>query len=98
MTRPSSLERAFELARSGKYPSIDQIKRRLKSEGLNQDQIDGPVLRRQLRDAIADAALTPPLSNAPLSNAERPASAVAGRERIGSADRDLRTPRFVPER
>ena len=79
MKRPSSLERAFELARGGKYPSIDQIKQKLKSEGLNQDQIDGPVLRRQLRDAIAHAALTPPLSNAPLSNSEKPASANCGR-------------------
>jgi hypothetical protein len=78
MKRPSSLERAFELARSGKYPSIEQIKQKLKSEGLNQEQIDGPVLRRQLRDAIADGALTPPLSNAPLSHSEKPASANCG--------------------
>ena len=32
MKCPSSLERAFELARGGKYPSIDQIKQKLKSE------------------------------------------------------------------
>ena len=65
MFHPSSLERAFELARSGRYRSIDQIKHKLKYDGLDQNQID-PVLRRQLRDAIADAALTPVQGVTPL--------------------------------
>jgi hypothetical protein len=59
MHRPSQLERAFELARTGKYPTVDIIKKQLTREGIDSHQIEGPVLRRQLREAIADALLTP---------------------------------------
>jgi len=60
MSRPCQLERAFELARSGQCQSVDDIKKKLLYEGLGTEQIDGPVLRRQLRDAIADACFVSP--------------------------------------
>jgi len=49
----SSLERAFELARSGRYASIDEIKQRLKAELYDQHMIEGRSLRSQLRALIA---------------------------------------------
>jgi hypothetical protein len=53
--RATSLERAFELARSGRYASIDEIKRRLKTELYDQYIIEGPSLRSQLRALIAES-------------------------------------------
>jgi hypothetical protein len=50
------LERAFELARSGDCKTVDAIKQRLKHEGYNQETIDGPSLKRQLRGLMADAS------------------------------------------
>jgi hypothetical protein len=50
------LERAFELARSGKYTSITDIKAQLEKEHISIDQINGPVLVRQLREIVAEAA------------------------------------------
>jgi hypothetical protein len=49
----TSLERAFELARSGRYASIDEIKQRLKAELYDQHMIEGRSLRSQLRALIA---------------------------------------------
>jgi hypothetical protein len=53
--RPSALERAFELARSGGVASIETIKLILKREGYDGYQLIGPQLRRQLRVVIFDA-------------------------------------------
>jgi len=50
---PTALERAFELAKSGEYTSIVEIRSKLKSEGLGTEQITGPSLLRQLRQLIA---------------------------------------------
>jgi hypothetical protein len=47
--RPSALERAFELARSGRVASIETIKLILKREGYDGAQLAGPHLIRQLR-------------------------------------------------
>jgi hypothetical protein len=47
--RPSALERAFELARSGRIASIETIKLILKREGYDGAQLAGPHLIRQLR-------------------------------------------------
>lgn len=49
----TALERAFDLARSGECKTIDAIKRRLKAESYNQDQIDGRSLCLQLRALMA---------------------------------------------
>ena len=53
--QPTSLERAFELARSGQFSSLEDIRLQLDREGLNPRAVVGPLLRRQLRDLICEA-------------------------------------------
>jgi hypothetical protein len=55
----TTLERAFELAKSGECGGIQDIKDRLRSEGYSQidDKLYGRALARQLR-AICAAART----------------------------------------
>ena len=53
--QPSSLERAFQLARSGQFSSLEDIRHQLDREGLNPRTVIGPLLRRQLRDLICEA-------------------------------------------
>jgi hypothetical protein len=49
----SALERAFELARSGRVVSVTDIKARLKWEGYDDQYVDGgPSLNLQLRNLI----------------------------------------------
>ena len=48
--RPTTLERAFALARSGEYPGVAEIKAKLKAEGFALQQLEGRTLLRQLRD------------------------------------------------
>jgi hypothetical protein len=42
------LERAFELARSGRCATVADIKRKLREEGYHDDQVEGPTLFGQL--------------------------------------------------
>jgi len=51
----TSLERAFEMARSGRYASVAEIKKQLNSEGFSVAQVTGTVLLRQLRELIRAA-------------------------------------------
>jgi hypothetical protein len=44
----TTLERAFDLARSGEFARVEELIRRLKAEGYKQSQIEGYVLRKQL--------------------------------------------------
>ncbi|MEW5683536.1 MAG: hypothetical protein AB1942_01315 [Pseudomonadota bacterium] len=53
--RLTTLERAFELARSGDCRSTDEIRKRLNSEGYSGQQVTGPTLLRQLRELCAAA-------------------------------------------
>lgn len=48
---PSTLERAFELARSGDYASTVEIRAQLKKERHDQVEahLQGPAITRQLR-------------------------------------------------
>ena len=48
----NALERAFEMARSGKYNSTTEIKQRLATEGYSLKDFVGPALARQLRQII----------------------------------------------
>jgi hypothetical protein len=48
--RPTTLERAFTLARSGEYSGVAEIRDQLKTEGYATQQLEGPTLLRQLRD------------------------------------------------
>jgi hypothetical protein len=65
--RPTVLERAFELARSGGPRGTEEIVAALRREGYSTEQIHGPVLKRQLLNLIKaarsvsfDANRTPP--------------------------------------
>lgn len=44
----TTLERAFELARSGKYRTIRELIRELSSEGYSAEQVEGKQVRAQL--------------------------------------------------
>jgi len=50
--RPTAIERAFELARSDRYQSVEEVRRRLRFEGLNEEEITGPTLLAQLKIAL----------------------------------------------
>lgn len=62
--RPTTLERAFQLAKSGECANVDQVRMRLKSEGYSDGQAHtkGPSIRGQLsklcQAATAAAAKT----------------------------------------
>jgi hypothetical protein len=51
----NTLERAFELARSGKCASIKEIRTCLHSEGYSQGLIVGKYLSAQLRQLMLEA-------------------------------------------
>jgi hypothetical protein len=55
--RLTSLERAFELARSGTCADVNQVRRRLKDEGYAAQAIEGPSLMRQIRELCRFAKL-----------------------------------------
>ncbi len=52
----SQLERAFELARSGRCTTVADIKRKLREEGYQDDQIEGPSLFGQLNSLMRKSA------------------------------------------
>ena len=51
----TALERAFQLARSGEVAEFSEIVRALRGERYSIDQLQGPVLKRQLVDLIKTA-------------------------------------------
>ena len=53
----TAVERAFYLARSGRFPGITEILKSLKRDGYATDQIQGQVLKRQLTKLIRAARL-----------------------------------------
>ncbi len=55
--RMTALERAFQLARSGQVSTLTDIVGSLRRDGYNISQIEGPALKRQLRDLIRAALL-----------------------------------------
>jgi hypothetical protein len=57
MSIPHILERAFELARSGRCADTSEISRKLKKEGFAQvdEHLSAPSVRRQLRDLCKEA-------------------------------------------
>jgi hypothetical protein len=57
-TNRSSVERAFELARSGRATGLRYIQGALKREGYEDPRLEGHALRRQLREAIRGAQLS----------------------------------------
>jgi hypothetical protein len=56
----SPLERAFQLARSGRVAKVDEIRKQLRQEGYDESVVDGgPLLKSQLRELIKGAHLEP---------------------------------------
>jgi hypothetical protein len=55
----SALERAFQLARSGRLATVDDIKKQLRQEGYEVSSEYGSSLRSQLRELIKAAPLDP---------------------------------------
>jgi hypothetical protein len=51
----TAIERAFELAQSGRFSSATQLRQAVSAEGYSAAQITGPALMRQLRDLIGAA-------------------------------------------
>ena len=48
----TTLQRAFELAQSGKCLNVMEIVKQLKSEKYDYSQIEGPALKKQLLQII----------------------------------------------
>lgn len=55
MSSTTTLERAFDLARTGDYANLNQITKQLRAEGYDLKQIEGQSLRRQLRALCDDS-------------------------------------------
>jgi hypothetical protein len=51
----TALERAFQLARSGDYASVPDIKKQLTTEGYAVTQVTGGTLTKQLLGLIREA-------------------------------------------
>jgi hypothetical protein len=58
MLKPTTLERAFTLARSGDYGGVAEIRTQLRAEGYATSQLEGPSLMKQLRKLCEDARKT----------------------------------------
>jgi hypothetical protein len=67
-SEPSIIERAFELARSGRCRSIKDVRQKLKDEKFSavDDHIAGPSIVKQLKTILAEAHANaaPPSTNA----------------------------------
>ena len=53
--RKTALERAFELARSGRCLTVSDIAHKLHEEKYDLSQLEGPVLKRQLLSLVEEA-------------------------------------------
>ena len=51
----TSIERAFQIAKSGSCESITDLKKLLKTEGYSTDQIEGRMISKQLATLIKGA-------------------------------------------
>lgn len=54
----TALERAFDLARSGRFARASEIVQVISKEGYSASQLEGPSLRRQLNALIKEARAT----------------------------------------
>ena len=55
----TALERAFQLAKTGQYLGVVEIKQQLNQEGYSHNQIEGRTLIRQLQEIIRVAIQRP---------------------------------------
>ena len=65
MDRPDTVERAYQLAKSGDCATVDDIKARLQAEGYSSvwQHLSAPMLTRTLRGLCASAAKKPQASS-----------------------------------
>jgi hypothetical protein len=49
------IERAFELAKSGEYPTVGDIRKQLKAEHFDCAQVADRTISKQLKSLIIDA-------------------------------------------
>ena len=63
--RPTPLERAFDLARSGTCSGVEDIRKQLRKEGYSVLTLEGPSLLRQLRELCTANAPPPEPEPAP---------------------------------
>ena len=56
--RKTPLERAFELARSGRCLTVTDIAHKLHEEKYDLSQLEGPLLKKQLMAIIEEAMTT----------------------------------------
>ena len=75
----TALERAFDLASSGKCLSVMDIILSLRTEGYSVEQLEGPALRKQLIELIEKAKKPMPKGS---KGAKRPAN-VRGGSKLG---------------
>jgi len=59
LIRASAVERAFEIARSGRAKSIQEIQKTLDREGYDYRKIYGKALCRQLHEVIQGEPIKP---------------------------------------
>jgi hypothetical protein len=57
--RMTTMERAFHLARSGRFACLTEVVTTLDREGYSASQIQGPLLKRQLTGLIKAARPEP---------------------------------------
>lgn len=57
------VERAFELARTGRFAGLKDLKKELRQEGYPEQALVGVVLRRDLQAACRAAQGRPPKNN-----------------------------------
>jgi hypothetical protein len=76
MQRLTSMERAFHLARSGRFTTLTEVVITLDREGYSANQIQGPLLKRQLTGLIKAAG---PESARQIPLARRPGQLSNGR-------------------
>lgn len=79
--RPTTLERAFELARSGDHTGLETLRRQLVAEGYHdaRAQVSGRSLRVQLMRICTEAAAGRPANDAEASPLSPPYAAAQGR-------------------
>ena len=63
--RMTAVERAFQLAKSGQVAEFSEIVKAIRGEGYSVDQLQGPMLKRQLVDLIKTARARERLTNSP---------------------------------
>jgi hypothetical protein len=56
----TALERAFELARSGKFSTLQPLIHAMRKEGYSDYQLYGPLLRQQLRELMGASSASKP--------------------------------------